>query len=250
MISNRQYLKNFGFSLLILSVFFAAIGLLNLYSSSYHSGLISFKKQLLWVSLGIIVMIVTSVLNPSLYNRYAPHIYICSILILLLVIFFGKEVSGSRSWFQIGPFSMQPSEFVKISLVLIIARFYHNINGDGPFDLTEILKPLALMLLLFILVMFQPDLGTGLILLTIGASMFLFMGIKMRSLLLIVVIIIGLSFPAWNFFLKDYQKERIATFINPQSDPLGAGYNSIQSQIAVGSGKVYGKGLNQDHSRN
>ncbi|MGH7884420.1 MAG: rod shape-determining protein RodA [Thermodesulfobacteriota bacterium] len=243
MIFDRQLLKNFGFSLIILSIVFALIGLLNLYSSSYHTGLSSFKKQTIWVFLGLVSMIAASFLNPSLLNRYASHIYLFSIFILLLVVIFGKEVAGAKSWFQIGQLSIQPSEFAKIALILIIARFYNNDFNDGPFGLLDILKPIGFMLILFILVMLQPDLGTGLILLLIGASMFLFMGIKKRSLLFILIVIIGLSIPAWNFFLKEYQKERIASFIDPYSDPLGSGYNSIQSQIAVGSGKMYGKGF-------
>lgn len=243
MIFDRQLLKNFGFSLLILSIVFASIGLLNLYSSSFHTGLSSFKKQIVWVFMGIIAMIATSIINPNLFKRYSTHIYIGAIIILLLVIIFGKEVSGSKSWFQIGPVSIQPSEFVKIALIFIIARFYSNDYIDGPFGLIDLLKPITAMILLFILVMLQPDLGTGLILLLIGASIFLFMGIKKRALLLIILIIMGLSVPTWNFFLKDYQKDRIKSFINPYEDPLGSGYNSIQSQIAVGSGKMYGKGF-------
>ncbi len=243
MIFDRQLLRNFGFSLIILSIVFSLIGLLNLYSSSYHTGLSSFKKQTLWVFIGIVSMIATSFINPNLLKRYSPHIYVGAILILLLVIFFGKEVSGSKSWFQFGPFSVQPSEFVKIALILIIARFYNDDFNDGPFGLFDLLKPIASMIILFGLVMLQPDLGTGLILLLIGASIFLFMGLKKRSLLFILVIIAGLSIPTWNFFLKDYQKDRILSFINPYEDPLGSGYNSIQSQIAVGSGKMYGKGF-------
>ena len=243
MMFNSQFLRSFGYSLLILSVIFAALGLLNLYSSSFHSGLSSFRKQLIWVVAGIVAMVSTSAINPNLYSRYAPHIYAGAVLTLLLVVLFGKEVSGSKSWFKFGPFSMQPSEFVKIALVLMISRFYSKTPGDGPFGILELVKPFSFILLLFVLVMLQPDLGTGLIILLIGASMFLFMGIRIRSLLLIIVVVIGLSFPAWNFLLEDYQKDRIATFINPRSDPLGAGYNSIQSQIAVGSGKMHGKGF-------
>jgi rod shape determining protein RodA len=159
------------------------------------------------------------------------------------VIFLGKEVSGSRSWISLGPVALQPSEFVKISLILIIARFYHNDFEDGPFGITDLVKPVTLTLILFFLVLLQPDLGTSIMIVLISGSMFLFMGIRKKALLMIFVSLIVLAVPAWNFFLKDYQKDRILTFVDPSVDPLGTGYNSIQSQIAVGSGKLTGKGF-------
>lgn len=240
---DRRLIKNFGWPILVLTVVFCAIGLINLYSASYHTGLSTFKKQVLWISIGIVVMMGVSFANYLLLNRYALHIYGISLLLLVIVIFFGKEVSGSQSWISLGPVALQPSEFIKISLILVIARFYHNDFEDGPYSIKDLVKPLGLTLVLFFLVLVQPDLGTSIMIVLISGSMFLFMGVKRKSLAIILLTLAVIAIPAWNVFLKGYQKDRILTFVDPSVDPLGSGYNSIQSQIAVGSGKFAGKGF-------
>ena len=243
MMFDRRLVRNFGWLLLILTIAFTSIGLINLYSSSYHTGLIPFKKQLVWVLIGLISMLAISFINYNLFNRYSPHIFLGAVILLVLVLVIGKEVSGSKSWIPIGPFTLQPSEFVKLAIVLIIARFYHNDFENGPFSLKDLIKPIVFTLVLFTLVLMQPDLGTAIILILVSGTIFLFMGIKRKSLLIILITCLALSVPTWNFFLKGYQKDRILTFIDPSIDPLGTGYNSIQSQIAVGSGKLIGKGF-------
>ena len=239
---DRRLIKNFGWLILFLSLVFSAFGLINLYSASYHTGLGAFKKQLIWVAIGFLTMLIITFMNSNLLKRYTMHIFVISLLTLAFVFIFGREVSGSRSWIVFGPISVQPSEFVKISLILIIARFYSNDFEDGPFGLKDIIKPIIFTILVFSMILLQPDLGTALIVILLAGTMLLFMGIKRKSLLVILSIIVLVSIPAWHFFLKDYQKERILTFANPSVDPLGMGYNSIQSQIAVGSGKLIGKG--------
>ncbi len=239
---DRRLIKNFGWLILFLSLLFSAFGLINLYSASYHTGLGTFKKQLIWVCLGFITMLIITFMNSNLLKRYTMHIFVISLITLVLVFIFGREVSGSQSWIAFGPISIQPSEFVKISLILIIARFYSNDFEDGPFGLKDIIKPIIFTIMIFCLILLQPDLGTALIIILLSGTMLLFMGIKRKSLLIIFGILVLISIPAWSFFLKDYHKERILTFANPSVDPLGMGYNSIQSQIAVGSGKLIGKG--------
>ena len=239
---DRRLIKNFGWLILFLALVFSAFGLINLYSASYHTGLGTFKKQVIWVSVGFITMLLITFMNSNLLKRYATHIFVASLVTLAFVFIFGREVSGSRSWLVFGPISIQPSEFVKISLILIIARFYSNDFEDGPFGLKDIIKPIVFTVLVFCMILLQPDLGTALIILLLAGTMLLFMGIKRKSLLIILGVLVLISIPAWNFFLKDYQKERILTFVDPSVDPLGMGYNSIQSQIAVGSGKLIGKG--------
>ncbi len=239
---DRRLIKNFGWLILFLSLLFSAFGLINLYSASYHTGLDTFKKQIIWVAIGFITMLIITFMNSNLLKRYSMHIFVISLLTLIFVFIFGREVSGSRSWISFGPISIQPSEFVKISLILIIARFYGNDFEDGPFGLKDIIKPIIFTIMIFGLILLQPDLGTALIIILVAGTMLLFMGIKRKSLLIILSILILVSIPAWSFFLKDYQKDRILTFANPSVDPLGMGYNSIQSQIAVGSGKLIGKG--------
>jgi len=223
---------------------FVALSLMNLYSASYQTGLVYFKKQLMWVLIGIAAMIVVSFINHKHLKRYSLYIYAASVLLLIFVLVFGKEVSGSKSWINIGSFAtIQPSELAKIPVILALARFYDNDYEGVPYGLTDLIKPIILVAIPLALVMMQPDLGTTLTIILISGSMILFMGVRKRSIFFILVVIMGFSYPAWHFFLKPYQKERIKTFIDPSKDPLDSGYNAIQSQIAVGSGKFVGKGF-------
>ncbi len=128
-------------------------------------------------------------------------------------------------------------------MILALARFYHNDFEGGPYGFLDLIKPVLLIALPLGLIMLQPDLGTALTILLISGSLVLFMRVKVKSLLFLLITVLGLSYPAWHFFLKDYQKQRIKTFLDPSQDPLGSGYNAIQSQIAVGSGRFLGKGF-------
>ncbi len=241
---DRRLLVGFGWSLFFMTIAFSCIALLNLYSASYETGLASFKKQLVWVGIGIVAMILISFINYRLLKRYSLYIYGLSILLLIYVLFFGKTVSGSSSWIQIGSLgTIQPSEFVKIPIILALSRLYDNDYQQSPYGFLDLIKPAALVALPLALVMMQPDLGTALTIILISGSMVLFMGVRKRSLAFILIALLALSYPAWNFFLKPYQKDRIKTFLDPSRDPLDAGYNAIQSQIAVGSGRIIGKGF-------
>lgn len=241
---DRRLLAGFGWSLCFMTIAFACLALLNLYSASYQTGLGFFKKQLLWVGIGTISMILISFLNYRILKRYSLYIYGLSILLLIYVLFFGREVSGSKSWILISSLgTIQPAEFLKIPLILAIARFYDNDYQIAPYGIFDLIKPAALVALPLALVMMQPDLGTALIVILISGSMMLFMDIRKRSIAFILILLLSLSYPAWNFFLKPYQQDRIKTFLDPSRDPLGAGYNAIQSQIAVGSGRLIGKGF-------
>jgi len=244
MMLDRRILKNYDWFLLAITLFVSVVGLMNLYSASYQTDLVGFKKQIAWVILGTVCMISLSFLDYKTVERYTRHIYVASIILLLLVPVLGKEVSGSKSWISLGnSVSIQPSEFVKIPVILAIAKFYHDDFEVGSYGFLDLIKPLLLISVPLALVMLQPDLGTAVTIVLISGTMMLFMKVRTKSLLLLLILILGLSYPAWHFFLKDYQKERILTFLNPYRDPLGAGYNAIQSQIAVGSGKVEGKGF-------
>ncbi len=241
---DRRLLKNFGWFLFILTLAFSAVSLLNLYSASYETGLIYFKKQLVWLVIGLITLISLSFINYRLIRQYSFYIYSFTVLLLVFVLIFGKEVSGSKSWINIASMaSIQPSELVKISIILVLAKFYDNDFQPAPYGFLDLIKPIIFVIVPFILVLMQPDLGTAMTIVLIAGSMVLFMGVKKWSVALILIAVLGLSFYSWHYTLKPYQKDRIKTFLNPSSDPLDAGYNSIQSQIAVGSGGLSGKGL-------
>jgi rod shape determining protein RodA len=240
---DRRLLKNFDWGLFFITVLICIIGLVNLYSASYQTGFKVFQKQLVWLIAGVAAMVITSFFDYRIFERYTYYLYALSILCLIAVLVLSKQVLGSKRWIAFGPITIQPSEFVKIMVILIIAKFYQNNFRGGPYGLRELIRPILFAALPAGLVMLQPDLGTALMILLTSASLMIFMGIRLKSLMFVLILILGLSYPAWHFFLKDYQKERIETFLDPSSDPLGSGYNAIQSQIAVGSGKLMGKGF-------
>lgn len=244
MMFDRRLLRNYGWALLVLTLAFLIIGFVNLYSASFQTENYVFKKQLVWVNLGLIGMILISFLDSKTIRRYTTHIYAMTIVLLLITLIFGKEVAGSQSWISLGNIiSIQPSEFAKLTIIIALAKFYDSDFEPGPYGIIDLVKPLLILSLPVALVMLQPDLGTAFVMLLISGSVIFFMGIRIRALLFFFLVIISLSFSSWHFLFKDYQKERIATFIDSSQDPLGSGYNAIQSQIAVGSGKFFGKGF-------
>lgn len=198
-----------------------------------------FWQQLLWSFLGLILFIVFSQIDCRLYQRFYWFFYFGAIFFLLLTILFGTLSRGSVRWLEIGAFRFQPSEFVKPFLILFFASF---LTEAGKDNLKRIIQSGALMILAALLIFFQPDLGSSLVIVFIWIVMVLAKGINGRwflsgsALTLVVLPLIWL-------FLKDYQKQRIFTFLNPSSDPLGKGFNLIQAIIAVGSGKFFGRGL-------
>lgn len=244
MMFDRRLIKNYGWVLFILTLMFLIIGLVNLYSASFQTEHYVFKKQLVWVNIGLIAMILVSLVDFKTIKRYATHIYSITVILLVVTLLLGKEVAGSKSWISLGDLvSIQPSEFAKLAIILALAKFYDNDFEPGPYGIRDLLKPALIIALPVVLVMLQPDLGTAFVIILISGSIVFFMGIRLKSLLFLFIVLIGLSFSSWHFLFKDYQKERIVTFIDSSQDPLGSGYNAIQSQIAVGSGKFTGKGF-------
>lgn len=243
LVFDRRLLKNFDWFLFLIVLLISTIGLVNLYSATYQTGFKVFQKQLVWVVLGVVAMVLISFLDYRVLERYTHHMYAVFVLLLVIVLAFSKAVLGSKRWLSLGPITIQPSEFIKVLIILILAKFYHNDFEGGPYGLRDLLKPILFVAIPSVLVLLQPDLGTALIILLTSASLILFMGVRLKSLVFILAVILGFSYPAWHFALKDYQRERIETFLDSSRDPLGSGYNAIQSQIAVGSGKLLGKGF-------
>ncbi|MCB0408118.1 MAG: rod shape-determining protein RodA [Bdellovibrionales bacterium] len=234
---------NFAFVIFALNV----IGLINLYSATHgaqatgNSNL--FWMQLLWLSVGWFVYFLVTLLDYKFFIRFAYVFYALNLIALLAVSIIGKSFYGAQRWLDLGFFRYQPSETMKFVMIMVLAKVLATKKvqeGLGFFDLAF---PSFLTLIPFILTVKQPDLGTALLIGFISASLVFF--VRVKKSILIVAILIGLvTAPlVWNFGLKDYQKNRILTFVSPGRDPRGTGYNSIQSKIAVGSGKVWGKGF-------
>ncbi len=245
---DRRLLQHFDWVLLGLTFVLGGIGLLTLYSAATANvdvagvrGLVHLKQSY-WLAIGIGAMMLLVLFSYRWLNRLALPIYVCSIGLLVAVLLVGKEVSGSQRWLVLGPVSFQPSELMKISLAIMLARYFSDSVSEEGLSLRELWKPLIWTLIPFTLIVKQPDLGTSLILLLIAGTMTIFVKIERRSLLCLTAAGIAGSVVAW-FFLREYQKQRILAFLDPQGDPLGAGYHIIQSKIAVGSGLLFGKGF-------
>ncbi|MGD9331322.1 MAG: rod shape-determining protein RodA [Desulfobacterales bacterium] len=244
---DRRYLTYFDWGLMALTCLLASIGLLTLYSA-VRAGVPTpqetlFTKQLVWYGIGLTAMLICLLFSYKLMERYAWLIYGGTVAMLLWVIFFGRYIGGSRRWIVLGPVSLQPSEFAKIAVIIILARYYAKFVSGRGFTLQGLLPPVLMTLVPFLLIVRQPDLGTAGLIGLIAASMTLFVKIEKRTLLIIFGSGMAMALPMWFFFLKEYQRQRILTFIDPDRDPLGAGYHIIQSKIAIGSGFLTGKGF-------
>jgi rod shape determining protein RodA len=243
---DRRLIQYFDWGLLGLAVLIGCVGLLTLYSAvtaeTPTPQKILFFKQMLWFCIGLLAMVAAFLFNYKILDRWAQPIYFVCILLLIAVLFFGRYVGGSRRWLIIGPLSFQPSELVKIAVILSLAHYYSKDAKTRGFTLRELFRPLMFTLLPVILIGMQPDLGTAGLLVLIAASVTVFVKIERRSFIYLIASGAVLVPLIW-FFLKEYQKKRILVFLDPDRDPLGAGYHIIQSKIAIGSGMLSGKGF-------
>ncbi len=200
--------------------------------------------QLIWFTLGFIVMTASFSFSYRVLERWAHPLYVVCVLLLLGVVVFGKLAGGSRRWLALGPIHLQPSELIKIAMVLVLAKYFSKGSDPRGFILKELIRPMLMTGLPFALIVIQPDLGTAGLVALIAVTMALFVKVERRALILLVAFA-GATIPFVWSLLKDYQKQRILTFLNPDQDPLGAGYHIIQSKIAIGSGMIFGKGYLQ-----
>lgn len=240
----EEELKKFNWSLLVLEAILFGIGIWNLISATgvQDKSLGLYKNQLLWFGLGMAMTALILLVHYSLFSRMAYVIYFANLLLLVAVLVVGKSSLGAKRWLGFGAFRLQPSEFMKLSLVICLAKYFETDRTFGGYGIRDLLLPGLLVALPSVLIMLQPDLGTALIILATFSSMMLFMKIKPRTLL-VLGISIAVAAPAlYQFALKPYQRQRLISFVDPMSDPKGSGYNSIQSMIAVGSGQLLGKG--------
>ncbi len=224
--------------LLLLAI--SSYGLLILYSAvgQQTAPVIS---QSFKVLAGVGVMIVIAQISPIFYMRLAPWIFLGALLLLAMIYVFGVEIKGSRRWLRIpGIINFQPSEIMKLVLPLILAWYFH--DRHLPPKARHVFWSLVIIVIPVMLIAMQPDLGTSLIIAASGLFVLLLAGVSWR----LVFSAIGLSLvsaPAFWFVLRDYQRQRIMTLLDPERDPLGAGWNIIQSKTAIGSGGLFGKGL-------
>jgi rod shape determining protein RodA len=240
----RRFDWNFASMIFFLNV----IGLINLYSATHGAADLAtdrlFVQQILWLTLGWVVYFIVTMIDYQIFIRLAWVIYGLNLLALIAVIFFGKVALGAQRWLDLGFFSYQPSETMKLALVLILARTMSDRTFPSGMGLRQLAFPLFVLIgTPFLITAEQPDLGTAMMLLIIGGTVLLFIGIRLKILAVVAALGVSAGVGAWFFLLHDYQRNRVEVFLNPGSDPKGKGYNSIQSKIAVGSGQVLGKGF-------
>lgn len=220
------------------------LSLTAIYSSLHQGGELVDKgilyRQVIWIAIAWIFLIAFSLINYRIYYDLTYLFYGINILLLLAVYFFGKKAMGAQRWLSILGFVFQPSELSKITTIIICARFFCQGHKSGI--LKDFLLPLGLVGLNALIIFKQPDLGTALVILIIFVSLGLLARFRRRYFAGLIILILAAS-PFALRTLKDYQKKRLMVFINPDADPLGSGYTIIQSKIAIGSGKAFGKGF-------
>ncbi|MBQ7105383.1 MAG: putative lipid II flippase FtsW [Bacilli bacterium] len=242
--------KNTGLYLFIIVVIFSLFGLLMIYSSSYIWALYKFNDSLRYVKLqgiflfiGIILMLFIRKIDYRVYYKYAKYIFIICLILLVLVLIpgIGKIRNGSRSWFGIGSLGIQPSEFMKLGLLILVSKYLSDNNKKIKNFIKGILPVLFLLGIVFFLIMLQPDFGTGMIIVLSILSLLFIAGANMKFFFIAGFIgIIGIVIL---ILIAPYRMDRIISFINPWSDPLGTGFQIIQSLYAIGPGGIFGLGL-------
>jgi len=256
MLWNRRLFKNLNWYIPLAVMFLMAIGLVAISSAlgvnkTNSLGMHYLQTQVIAIILGVISIVMLQFFDYREFEHYSDIIYFCTIGLLLLILIIGQTIAGGKRWLQLGPVNFQPSELAKVVIILVLASIIEK-NRDHIKYLNGFLKTLGYVMLPFILIILQNDLGTSLVLLAIYMGMFYVGGGNARLmfiffgsifLILVLLIVSHIYLGTEMVFLKEYQLNRILVFITPGIDPFGIGYNLIQSKIALGSGKLTGKGL-------
>lgn len=242
----KQSVRSYNYVILISILLLTVISLVIIYSATSNVEYSSlyynhYIKQFVWVFLGFLVMFFASRINYIVWVELAYPLYYFSLFLLVLLLIVGKSKLGGVRWFHLGPFSFQPSEFCKVVLVLMLTRFI--IDNKGKIGmLPGLIKTFVIMGIPIFLIVIQPDLGSALIFIPIVFMMLFIAGVRMKYLVLSVLSLASVC-PFFWYVMKDYQRKRLLSFMNPEADTLGSGYSVIQSKIAIGSGGIFGKGL-------
>lgn len=241
----RKILKNIEWGILICTIILIVIGLVALTSATQNSDYEDLKKQIMWVCISIPIMIIILFIDYDFIAKISPILY--GIIIALLIgVLFTEPINGATSWFNIGPVSLQPAEFAKVICILMLALVISRIQKKGRDEVSRIPKLLLILLVFAVptfLIIKQPDYGTALAFVMALVFMLFAAGIKKRYIIASILLVV-IAVPLLYFFvLPEHAKTRIDVFLNPNIDPRGAGYNVIQSKLAIGAGELLGMGL-------
>jgi len=243
---DRRLIQNFEWPILIIVLALAGIGILNLVSASPEqaSGLpATAARQLGWLGLGSLALFAALLPDYRRLERMALPFYVLCVVLLAAVLVVGPVINGSQRWIVLGPARMQPSELAKLGVLLVFARLLTRRAVQSEMSFGEMVLPGLMLAVPVALVLRQPDLGTALLIGLIACSFLLVARVRTSSILWLAGGALAAASLAWTFYLRDYQKQRLLTFLEPERDPLGASYHAIQSQIAIGSGGLFGKGF-------
>lgn len=248
MLKILNHFKKLDWIVILCAFSLSAIGLLSIYSSSFFRGDLSFfRKQIIFVCLGLVIMLVLSRVDWRIL-REEPYLvlslYFLFILLLGGLLVFGSEIRGVRGWYRLGPVSFDPLPFTEVILIILLAKYFSKRHVD-LYNARHVIVSGLYTLVPFALVFVQPDLGSALLLLAVWSGILLVSGIKTKHLILLLVLAVVLLAMAWSLALKPYQKERVSDFLFSDGDSQGVGWSQRQSRIAVGSGGLWGKGFRQ-----
>ncbi len=245
---DRRLITNFDWRLLGVVLAILGIGLLTLYSVARHQEgprTAVYLKQIYWITLGLGIFFVMAFLDYHTIARFAYGFYGLTLLLLIMVLLVGRVSQGAQRWLSLGPLSFQPSEFTKLTMLLMMAKYFTEHRQPGGLKFSQLLLPGLFLVVPTLLILKQPDLGTALTVVFVFLLFVSLVGLRSKTLVFGSILFFMLLPFLWHFFwssLKEYQRERFLTFVDPSTDPLGAGYHIIQSKIAIGSGGIIGKG--------
>ena len=241
----KKEFKNMEWVIVVVAIILSIIGLVALFSATQEAEHDEFNKQCIWFVVSIIIMIILMLIDYETLVKMSPIFY-GAFIILLIAVLFTPPVNGASSWFDIGFFSFQPGEFAKVFVILFLTMIISKIQEKGKQEINKILKLLIVLSALavpILLIAKQPDYGTAIAFIIATALMLFAAGIDKKYIISIILLIV-VSVPLlYNFVLPEHAKKRVDIFLNPESDPRGAGYNILQSKLAIGAGGLTGMGL-------
>lgn len=241
----KKIFKNMDWGILICIIILLTVGLVALFSATQGTGYEEFKKQIMWLAISLPMMIILTVIDYHTISKISPILYII-IIIALIAVLFTDSINGATSWFNIGSVSIQPAEFAKVIVVITLAMYISKIQEKGKDQisrLTRLLLSLLIVAVPVLLIIKQPDYGTALTFLVATVFILFASGIKKRYIIAGILLIAILLPTLYFFVLPEHAKTRIDVFLNPNLDPRGAGYNVIQSKLAIGAGEFLGMGI-------
>ncbi len=243
---DRRLVTNFDWTLIGIVCSICLVGVLNIYSASAAYKLVGapyYVKQLNWMIFGLFISLMVASLDYHILEDFSYWFYGLLILLLLAVLLVGKRSLGATRWLNLGFFTLQPSELMKIGIIITFARYFNNYHAADGLTVKDMYFPLAILAVPALLIMKQPDLGTAMLVVLVALSMAFYVGFRWSTIMTFALVTVPMGWFAWAVYMKPYQKNRVLDFLNPERSRLGSGYHIIQSKIAVGSGGVFGKGF-------